>query len=1719
MKSPGSQRGYLLVTVIVTLFLVASVALLLAHDSANSANTASRELEAARADYVAQAGMQHALWQAQNSGCMGDVTIPATTLGTDSYTATISGAAAGSSFVLSADQDAWIRNDDVDRNNGTGGSNHVKFDAGNIEQVLTRFDTSSLPSGSQVNSAIAWFHLRTGKEHPEGRITVHEILSDWDEDGVTWDSFDAAYRSAAVATIPAQDTGNTWVALNITGLVQAWVNGQPNNGILFDSVAEGLHTEYTAREDGTNPPRLEVTIGSGQASPLLIQSVGTLASGVARSRQKTPVTAYQPASEFEVTSGSGSGQDTMMKQDAQSNNLGANEDLWIQDTSGGNGDHSLLQFDLSGLPSSARIASATLSLHQHYAGTPGGTVAAHRITRDWDEGDSVNSPGDGVTWITYDWFGFWSDPGGDYDTQPAAVSEIKNGTVGRFEWDVTGLVSGWVRGDYPNHGLILAPYASGTDVGFSSSDDPNPSLHPRLTISYACECGTACIAPGGSGRIALIGDDWTPDPDDQLKIELVESWGYEVDFYQDRDSDGINWSNYDLAYVSETVVSGDVHANLTGLSIGVVNEEPKLYDDLQLASGDTEHVGSSINITDSSHFITSVFPPGPLPIYTGGMEILTADAPLADGLQTLAEFGGEATLTATDAGAETIGGAAAGRRVTLPFGQHFAAGFDWNNLDHNGYLLAQRAIAWAMGDDVVTIGSVLMVVGNDGNLTNQEEAKKTLLESWGYAVNVIDEDDNEDSFNTALAENDVVFVGEDVQANDVGNKLTDATIGIVIEEANLVDDLGMGDGIDWDSGDKITIISVAHYITQPFDTGTLDILDSNESLAYQVPNPAPGLKVLGRSDSGPTITAIEAGAELVSGGPAAGRRVLLPWGGNNMDVNHINDNGLMIFKRAIEWADGAEFDNGLLAHWKLDETSGTTAVDSEGGHDGTLLNGPEWSSGVIGGSVHFSEENHAISAPHSDSLTITGDLTLLAWVNLDELRPNRPIVQKGTSNIDHNYYFGLSNDNLQFAVSPPSGGWHVKGSGATGISPGRWHHLAVSFNDSTDEVTFYLDGAPFSTNTITHSPSEFAGAVRIGRNDNNYGIKGRVDDVRIYRRVLAAGEIADLFDTAKTIPEAHWKLDEASGSTAIDSIGGHDGTLTNGPVWTSGRVDGGLDFDGVDDYVDLTSDFGLTNIFDGGATVTAWIYPRGWGESENARILDKASAVSGDRDGWMIGLRGEDEALQFAQGFTGTRGFWRSQEDTIVLNEWVHIAVVYDASSVANDAEIYLDGVLQTPLVEITPTGTVASDEGIRLRMGNYAQDTSRTFDGVIDDVRIFDRMLNATEVGELAAAGGSPPIAHWMLDDGTGSTALDSAGGHDGTLTNGPVWVVGQLGDAVRFDGSNDRINVPHQPSLNLVAAMTLSAWVNADSLKPYQMVLTKGDNGVYENYWIGTEGNKANFGFVAGGTYYQHTTSGLTLSAGTWHHIAATYDDAANEVKIYVDGVAETFSTPGTPVINSEKLIIGNSYYGGEGFDGVIDDVRIYNGVLSATEIANIAAGGGGGGGGGGCSGTFRDEFNAIAWDGSNGTLAWSGPWAEVGESDGPTTGDVKIKDDDTKYSKYQLRIRDNNNGGEGVERVADLSGATTATLSFVYRRNQFDSASDYVAIYASSNGTAGPWTELPPPRIQGPNNDNSHQAWSRDISAFISATTAIRLRSSPSLGNTDEVYFDNIQIQCSP
>jgi hypothetical protein len=160
--------------------------------------------------------------------------------------------------------------------------------------------------------------------------------------------------------------------------------------------------------------------------------------------------------------------------------------------------------------------------------------------------------------------------------------------------------------------------------------------------------------------------------------------------------------------------------------------------------------------------------------------------------------------------------------------------------------------------------------------------------------------------------------------------------------------------------------------------------------------------------------------------------------------------------------------------------------------------------------------------------------------------------------------------------------------------------------------------------------------------------------------------------------------------------------------------------------------------------------------------------------------------------------------------------------------------------------------------------------------------------------------------------------------------------------------------------------------------------------------------------------------------------------------------------------------------------------------------------------CDGTYRDEFNAISYSGSDGTLAWATDWLETGDSGGASSGDAQVMDD---MSDNRLMIK---NKSRYVERELDLSGAGMALLTFNYRRSRLDDPADKVSIEVSGDG-GGSWYTLE--EFKGPDNDVAYLSTSHDISSFIAPNTRIRFISSAFLDKQDDVFFDNVQITCTP
>ena len=216
---------------------------------------------------------------------------------------------------------------------------------------------------------------------------------------------------------------------------------------------------------------------------------------------------------------------------------------------------------------------------------------------------------------------------------------------------------------------------------------------------------------------------------------------------------------------------------------------------------------------------------------------------------------------------------------------------------------------------------------------------------------------------------------------------------------------------------------------------------------------------------------------------------------------------------------------------------------------------------------------------------------------------------------------------------------------------------------------------------------------------------------------------------SQTNPIAAYGFNEGTGTTTADSSGsGKIGTLTNGPAWTAGKYGNGISFDGLDDVVILPSDNPRQQM-----TIMAWVNTNSRsGEAVRGHIF----AIKDRTDQKpFITLRntGTDGELRFEQGrLTGTNSvtipYWNSQVNSVPNSQWVHVAVTYDgSSSSASDTQFYINGVPVSATLHGSLAGTFITDS-FEWTIGNDLA-TKQTFDGVIDEVRVYDRILTESEI------------------------------------------------------------------------------------------------------------------------------------------------------------------------------------------------------------------------------------------------------------------------------------------------------------------------------------------------------------------------------------------------------
>ncbi len=448
---------------------------------------------------------------------------------------------------------------------------------------------------------------------------------------------------------------------------------------------------------------------------------------------------------------------------------------------------------------------------------------------------------------------------------------------------------------------------------------------------------------------------------------------------------------------------------------------------------------------------------------------------------------------------------------------------------------------------------------------------------------------------------------------------------------------------------------------------------------------------------------------------------------------------------------------------------------------------------------------------------------------------------------------------------------------------------------------------------------------------------------------------------------AYYALD----TDANDSSGnGFNGTLFGDPEFVEGPPGYGMAmyFDG-DDYVDTGNALDLANW-----TISAWVKSPAAPEA-----LSPSGPVHREKN-FQFNWNHSNATFRGAAALRVGGTWYAAKYEPAEADTWYHLTATYDGE----DLKAYRDGVLIT--TNSTPSGPPDAETGT-LKLGRHATSATQYFTGTVDEAVVYSRALSHGEVLYLAGqrAPVDPGTAGLVVHYAFENDAQDSsANALHGTLMGDPVFAAGRLGMALDLDGNGDYVDCGTNAALDgLSAAMTASGWINIRSVTHLWMaVMAKGENAWRISVNNGTLG--LHFGFTGSSRDYQAANSASQVALNEWHHVAATYD-LQNGAQIYIDGAVDG-SNPdlGGVQMNTAHFLIGeNPESTGRFFDGLIDEVTVYDRALSSGEILYLA---------GHRAYTYNGDA-AVAgpandndsldgtWDHNNGSDAWDG--SAIGEA----------------------------------------------------------------------------------------------------------------------------------------
>jgi hypothetical protein len=603
----------------------------------------------------------------------------------------------------------------------------------------------------------------------------------------------------------------------------------------------------------------------------------------------------------------------------------------------------------------------------------------------------------------------------------------------------------------------------------------------------------------------------------------------------------------------------------------------------------------------------------------------------------------------------------------------------------------------------------------------------------------------------------------------------------------------------------------------------------------------------------------------------------------------------------------------LVAAYAFDEGSGAVAGDaSGGGHAGTIA-GATWVSGRHGTALSFNGTNASVDLGALGTF-YQGGFTLEAWVQKESATRN-DVAIVGTWNSSGGPMLWVDHVATRYQLTMNTSLASYLDSGRTPIA-GEWQHLAATFDGTT--ARFYVDGVEVASRTVS---------VGIGSSDNwrigAYGISpggffdGLIDDVRIYNGALTAAQVQEDMNQGVTpfVPPPDTTPPSAPGTLLANSLLPNQVSLS----WGGASDDVGVVKYNVHRWT--TSSFTPseanriaqptgTSYTDSGLAAGTYYY-KVTGEDAAGNI----GPASNEASATAFAPDTSPPTVAITAPAAGTvSGPVTVTADASDNNAVSGVQFKVDGQNLGSEHTASPYSVTWDTRGELNGEHTLTAVA----RDGAGNQTTSTAVDLTVSNSGVSSTGLRAS----------------YSFDDGSGTSAIDSSGNGKTATLAGASWTnSGHFGAAVALNGTSNEVDPPALGTFYRTG-FTYEAWVNKQS--------GKTDTGVIGTWAAGQSGGamiwidhlSGHYRLTLGDSFGNYLDSGRAPIVGQWQHVAATYDGSV--ARIYINGVQEASTTFTGNVGNSNTWRIGAYGAPASGFfDGLIDNVRIYDRALSPDEI----------------------------------------------------------------------------------------------------------------------------------------------------------------------------------------